>query len=386
MPLLPSSCKLWIVFVWLLVGASGCASLPSWRPPVDDLTPERKQRENDLIRQFETKRDAASLAAASNRWQQGDVQASRTILEELLQRNPQYLEARLLLADLHIFEERPLDAVHMLESAPSHQANRPELVQALAMALDVAGRADEAADQYRRSEEIMNSNPAPTKTPSAKPRNKPQNTWQGAPAIASIAPCGIPGNPDTDTANKSAASSSFPAESSSRRGGTSNLPSEPSHVMPAAHQVAAPSRISPAAAEHLRQFQAALRAGQPSMALDQARLAISHDPHNPHVPISGAVELLRYGHASLALDLLEPSLQSHPNSARLHQTLGLAYYRLANYSAACRSLEQALSLDNSNALSYFLLGSSQSKLGQTDAARQNLQRAASLDPQLVTRR
>lgn len=352
----------WCGLACLLLSLAGCASVPPWmKPPVDDITPEREQRERELVERFETQRDAAAYTAATNRWQQGDAQGCLGILEELLERNPRHRAGRLLLADLHLFEDRPQEAVAVLETMHSDETPDLQVAQALAVALEVADRPEQAAVHHKQVEALKAS--APCKAP---PRNLPAG---GTPIQGLSA---LPTSVSTDV--------------SSRRRESTPGQAAPAEIAVSNHLRPALAPIDPRAIGELERSKTALRSNQPSAALDHVRQAMAIDPHNPQIPITAAVELLRFGHASLAVDILEPSLQSFPTSARLHQTLGLAYYRLGNYPSACRSLEQALSLDNSNALSYFLLGSSLSKLGQPEAARQNLQRAATLDPQLLTER
>lgn len=346
----------------LLLSVAGCASLPAWvKPPVDDITPEREQRERELVERFEAQRDTAAYTAATNRWQQGDSEGCLSILEELLERNPNHRAGRLLLADLHLFEDRPQEAIAVLETMHSEEKPDLQVEQALAVALEVADRPEQAAIHHQRVEALKANGPC-----QAPPANLPARGTH------------IQGHSESPT--------SVSTDVSSRRRESSPGQAAAAEIAVSHHLRPSPPPIDPRAVGELERSKTALRSNQPSAALDHVRQAMAIDPHNPQIPLTAAVELLRHGHASLVVDILEPSLHSFPTSARLHQTLGLAYYRLGNYPAACRSLEQALSLDNSNALSYFLLGSSLSKLGQPDAARQNLQRAATLDPQLLTER
>lgn len=127
----------------LLIGLTiGCAG---WKPRLlsSPVTPQREERSADVVREFELRRDAAQLQAALDRWHQGDAHRCETMLAALVARRPNYLEARLRLAEV-LWARNDTAAEEQLRAVLQQEPNRAEAHHALALLLEATGRIDEA--------------------------------------------------------------------------------------------------------------------------------------------------------------------------------------------------------------------------------------------------
>jgi tetratricopeptide (TPR) repeat protein len=133
--------------VWLL----GCAAFaPSPSATSGAHRPAKREIDTAAIEQ---KRDQAQYVAARDRAEQGDIEAAETLLKEIIERTPDHLESRLLLADLHVAQENTAQAEAelrwILERHPDHARTH----HSLGLLCDVSGRADQAAEHFRRAAE-----------------------------------------------------------------------------------------------------------------------------------------------------------------------------------------------------------------------------------------
>jgi Tfp pilus assembly protein PilF len=136
----------------LAAAVAGCAG---WKPRVDSasVSSEREARAADAIRNFEQQRDAAQLAAALDRWRQGDAARAETMIATLIARRPDFVEARLRLAEILWSRGDPSAESHyrtVLAAEPS----RAEAHHGLGLVLDATGRADEAQACFAKAAEL----------------------------------------------------------------------------------------------------------------------------------------------------------------------------------------------------------------------------------------
>ena len=126
----------------LLPALSGCAG---WQANLRSLTamPERKEREAEAVRSFEQHRDEAQLQAALDRWHQGDAAGCEARLAALVQRRPDYCDARLHLGEILAARGRQPKR-NRICAVLDREPNRADAHHALGLVLDAAGKADEA--------------------------------------------------------------------------------------------------------------------------------------------------------------------------------------------------------------------------------------------------
>src|SRR5437868_7058769 len=109
-----------------LLLSSGCADwqatkkLNPTEPPAKaqaNKPPAKPVRKEEALRQFEKNRDDAQYQAAAAQWQQGEQEACRDLLTKLLARSPDHLQARLLMAEYHLLNTTPQDAMEHVKPA-----------------------------------------------------------------------------------------------------------------------------------------------------------------------------------------------------------------------------------------------------------------------------
>src|SRR3954454_9910910 len=81
-----------VFFAVLVASTSGCAT---WRQKIMEggISETREERAAAVIREFEDRRDAAQLAAALERFNQGDTDRAEAMLNAIINRRPDCTEA-----------------------------------------------------------------------------------------------------------------------------------------------------------------------------------------------------------------------------------------------------------------------------------------------------
>jgi len=146
-----------LLLMGLLAVLSGCAGWESRliAPPV---TPAREARKSDAVSSFETRRDAAQLSAAIDRWRSGDATGCETMLVAVVQRRPDYLDARLQLGQVLWSRGDGEAAEPHLRAVLEKQPERAEAHHALGLLLDGTGRSEEAKTHFNRALELEPDN------------------------------------------------------------------------------------------------------------------------------------------------------------------------------------------------------------------------------------
>ena len=140
----------------LIVGAclllSGCAG---WRPPALSTAPtvadQRAARRDVAVQAFEQHRDAMQLQAALDRFSQGDYAGCESRLTTLVERRPDYIPARLLLAEIVWSRGDAAAAEQHYLAVLSLDANHAEAHHGLGLLLEETGRTAEAAEHLARA-------------------------------------------------------------------------------------------------------------------------------------------------------------------------------------------------------------------------------------------
>ena len=137
----------WVACVFTLLSLAGCASsrpgLAKTSPP-GDIAPPQAQRHQVALAVFEHHRDQAQLQAALDRWQQNDLGGCETRLRTLVARRPDFIEARLRLAELAWSCADPAEAEAQYRAALALAPDRADIHHALGLVLESLGRTDEA--------------------------------------------------------------------------------------------------------------------------------------------------------------------------------------------------------------------------------------------------
>lgn len=146
-----------------LVLAGGCAGWRSTAVSPADAAPRVRQSavvRDAVVRDFEQRRDAAQLAAALDRWQQGDPAAARAMLMSLVERRPDHFEARLRLGELLWSEGDGPAAEDQLRAALALRPEAAEAHHALGLVLWGTGRQAEGRHHLEKAAALAPDNEA----------------------------------------------------------------------------------------------------------------------------------------------------------------------------------------------------------------------------------
>ena len=341
--------NVWLPLLVVAVTAgSGCAAFRRIHASTADIDQQQAERAAETVAAFEKQRNFAQFQAAQARWREGNMIACREAVESILQREPTHLEARWLLVQVLLAQEK-YDLAHgYLEQILADRPADARAQHTMGLVLDAQGRGSEALGYYRVAAEL-------------EPDNE-QYALACAACTERCAPC---------AASSTASDSVTPAGAVDRADDA---------------ETSTASFARPEVEQGLTEAEAALARGDTARARDLLTKVVSLDPDAPQVPIRAAVLALRHRQPQLATFVLQPLERRWTDSAAFWRTLGTAYYRQADYPRAQRALQQALSLDNSNALSYVLMGCTLEKLGQTETAAEHHEQARRLDPRLGSQR
>ncbi len=332
-----------------LVGLTGCTTMKSALSKRDDQAMEQRPRKTETTQTFERQRDSAEFEAAQALWGEGRREECRRRLLAILDREPEHLDARLLLADVLLAEHRVQEALQVLQPALQTHPNDARVQYGVALLLDALGQRQGAEAHYEQAVRLEPDN-------EVYQVSYQQVIAAGVPSEAAF----LPPVPSEDTARAERMDYAEPVDT----------------------EVPATASLN----DFLQQGQQALTRGDAQAGLACFQRAMAERPDDPQIPISAAIAALRSNHPDVAIAVLEPAVRQFPRSAALQRILGTAYYRRGGYRSSQLALQQALSLDKSNALSYFLLGCTQVKLGESEAARRCFRQAQLLDPRYAVRR
>lgn len=149
---------LWAMSVGALL-TLGCATSP-FRAPSTELDPgaKRAAQHEEMLKQFEARRDAAQFLAAMDRWRDGDPFTCEAQLRSLVTRNPDHLEGRRALADLALERGDVAQAETELRSLLVSAPDDAHTHHSLGLLLDMTGRSTEAKPHLARAAELSPDN------------------------------------------------------------------------------------------------------------------------------------------------------------------------------------------------------------------------------------
>jgi tetratricopeptide (TPR) repeat protein len=327
-----------------MVGLSGCAAWDTIkqataRNKTPDVGPPREDRKAVVAKDFDEKRSDAQYEAALSCWQRGDVSTCNQFLSSLLDRSPNDRRARLLLADVYMFNGQLEESAEEYNKAVVADPKDAAAQHQLAEVLDALGRRSEALSHYEEATHLEPNNELYTLS------------YKQATGLVSLS-------------DRSAAETAKVEHGQA----TAAAPVHPLND----------SNVKQASAVVADNFASGAQPAQPAQSaqLATANLVASADA----TPLERAVVALAADDTAGAIELASRGLAATPERAvALYRVLGTAHYRRGEYQAAQGALAQALSLDKSDALTYFLMGSVLDKLNDHDGAGRCYAEAARLD-------
>jgi tetratricopeptide (TPR) repeat protein len=342
------------------------------RNQAGDVGPPRENRKEEIARDFDRTRDDAQFEAAASCWQRGDTEGCKNMLTGLLERNPTHRRARLLLADLYLFNGAPNDAIVQLRKVVENDPKDAMAHHALAQVLDASGERNEALTHYEKATTLDPKNEVfateyraaqgdvTPSTPPVAAVGDAQNT-PSTPSLAAKAATNAPAN---DAQPQAVAPISF------------EIKIQPVNVTTNQAEVASAAAVLPADGTSPANY-CQPAAGLPEVPASQFNPS---DRNNPQRPLRRAVAALAQGDTAAAIAIAFAGLSETPeDSAGLYRVLGTAHYRRGEFESARSALAQAISLDNSDGLAYFLMGSTLAKLNQSEDAAWHFAEAARRD-------
>ena len=142
--------SVWVITL-LTVTMAGCASLKTLGPPVEDISEKRRQRSEAAARRFDRQCDVAEFEAAQARWNEGNLHGCAEIVQRILARSPDHLEARLLLAESLLADNRPSEAIPYLEPALATHPSDARVHHLMGLLLDATGQRADALVYYEQA-------------------------------------------------------------------------------------------------------------------------------------------------------------------------------------------------------------------------------------------
>lgn len=298
--------------------AAGChlADMPSWelpKPPVPDIAPLRKERKNDVVKDFDDRRNVAQFLSAETSWRQGDHKRCRESLEKVLERDPNHRGALLLSADLALETDHPQEAVELLRRAAALDSQDAEIAYRLGLALETVGETADAVPYLRRAAQADPNNP------------------QYADALSEV-------EQQLDPANQTASTGVEPQRL--------DQPSEAELVVAAAPAPRSELDRDPEMAAALADWEAN-RVVECSTRLAKI---LNHDPDHVEGNILQAEIELNGGQTAAALKRMDRLVLGHPRNFQVRQACGLVNEAAGNVEKANLFFREAESLAEADAL------------------------------------
>ena len=152
---LRATAALLIVFSVL---AAGCQWLGQNLTDNDRLAEKRRQRADAFARSIDQQHEQADLIAARDLWQRGDRESCKRRLNEVLTRNPEQLDARLLLAEVYLDENQPQEGIRVLKPAETAHHDDARVQYTMGLLLDASGSQEGARTHYQAAARLEPSN------------------------------------------------------------------------------------------------------------------------------------------------------------------------------------------------------------------------------------
>jgi tetratricopeptide (TPR) repeat protein len=288
-------------------------------------------RTQEAIADFERRRNDAQFLAAETDWRQGNGKKCRESLEKILGRDPGHRGSILLLADVHLEEERSIEAVETLERGVAALPGDAEIAYKLGVALEADGQPAESLHWLHQAA-------------AKEPNNEHYQTALAQAKDAAAAAGDAAASPGTDDTSPQGtgpqAIAGIENEATVAPKAMNASPAaEPSITVPssAAPSVAAPTRSDVA-------FQAALAdwdAGRKEACEAKLQAIIVDDPKHVDTAILLAEVELSTGRGDVARARVERLVIRNPNDPQVRRACGITYEALGRKELAAACFAQA---------------------------------------------
>jgi tetratricopeptide (TPR) repeat protein len=138
--------------------ASGCQWLSQNIMQDDRQAEKRRQRAEAVARSIDQQHEQADVIAARDLWQRGDHEGCKRRLNELLTRNPDQLEARLLLAEVLLDENQAQEGIRVLKPAEAAHHDDARVQYSMGLLLDASGSQAGARSHYQAAARLEPGN------------------------------------------------------------------------------------------------------------------------------------------------------------------------------------------------------------------------------------
>lgn len=142
-----------LIFATLLI--AGCAGWREQLAPQPTVADQREARNAASLQAFDQHRDSMQLQAALDRFQQGDHAGCESRLATLVERRPDFVPARLRLAEILWSRGDAAAAEQHYLAALALQPDLAEAHHGLGTLLEAEGRFDEAAAHLSRARDFQ---------------------------------------------------------------------------------------------------------------------------------------------------------------------------------------------------------------------------------------
>ena len=129
--------------------SAGCQWLGHGLTENDPAAEKRRQRAEAVARSIDQQHEQADLIAARDLWQRGEAENCKRRLNELLTRNPDQIEARLLLAEVLLDENQVQEGIRVLKPAEAAHHDDARVQYTMGLLLDAAGSQEGARSHYQ---------------------------------------------------------------------------------------------------------------------------------------------------------------------------------------------------------------------------------------------
>lgn len=151
---------MWAALLMAAVALSGgCATMTTLKREMAAQPPRRQERKARAMASYEAQRDKAQLEAALNRFSEGNDEACFQQLHSLVERRPDFVDARLQLAEFHLFRGEPQQAELQLRAAIVIAPERADLHHCLGRVLEASEQRQEALVHFERAAQLEPANP-----------------------------------------------------------------------------------------------------------------------------------------------------------------------------------------------------------------------------------
>ena len=295
-------------------------------PGAPNIHPMRKDRAEQAVKDFDRQRDDAQYQAAATSWRQGDYVACNEALEKILARNPVHRSSLLLLADVHLEQDRPTEAVDALRKAVQTYPQDAEVAYKLALALEADHQASEALHFFQIAAQL-----APTETKYADAYEFAKN----ATTQDSVQP--IAATPDD---SGSADSQTVVSTEST----TAQSSDESPNVISANTAEAATAKT-----DAFAQLLASRSSSDTSTFQRALGKFLAKEPRHIEAGILQAEVDLENGRDAAARDRMERMVIRYPNDAQVRRACGLVYQAIGAEERAAECLARADALERGDA-------------------------------------